>query len=59
MHEKKHFKNSIRSNEERGKYGCMQDAMKLLWNQDFIRIKKRVQQYVRVGQTFERLDKKT
>ena len=23
----------------------------LLWNQDFIRIKKRVQQYVRIGQT--------
>ena len=31
----------------------------LLWNQDFIRIKERVQQSVRIGKTFETLDKKT
>ena len=31
----------------------------LLWNQDFIRIKKRIQKSLRIGKTFETLDKKT
>ena len=45
---KKHFRKSIRSNEDRGEYGFIQD---------YIRIKGTVQEHVRIGQMFERLDK--
>ena len=30
----------------------------LHWNQDYIRIKERVQEHIRIGQTFQRLERK-
>lgn len=58
MNEKTHLENQIdrRRTEEDMDSGF--DEI-LHWNQDYITIKERVQEYVRIRQTFKRLDKKT
>ena len=58
MNEKTHLENQIdRRRTEEDKDSGFDEI--LHWNQDHITIKERVQEYVRIRQTFKRLDKKT